>query len=147
MRPDTTAPEGAMNCERVQRDDVIESYLLGRLSDEECALFEQHYFGCARCFDEVRVLKAIQRELPQVERELEVRTTRPVFRWASYRPSSPTGPLTVCRFSRVCSDTIYISNRDGTSTAMAPDESGTYVSRPSGRLRRCRERLGKRRGL
>ena len=36
-----------MNCGRVTREEIIESYLVGRLSDEDRDAFEAHYFECA----------------------------------------------------------------------------------------------------
>ena len=52
-----------MNCSTVARDEILEGYLLGRLSEEDREAFEEHYFECARCFDDLQSLEAIRAEL------------------------------------------------------------------------------------
>ena len=32
-----------MNCDRVAREEILENYLMGRLSDEDRDSFEQHF--------------------------------------------------------------------------------------------------------
>lgn len=52
-----------MDCDRVAREELLESYLLGRLREEDCQALEEHYFECARCFDDLQSLQAIRAEL------------------------------------------------------------------------------------
>lgn len=40
-----------MNHQFIEEQDVIERYLLKRLSQEEAEKFEEHYFQCDQCFD------------------------------------------------------------------------------------------------
>jgi tetratricopeptide (TPR) repeat protein len=96
-----------MDCESVARGEIVENYLLGRLSEEDREAFEEHYFECARCFDELRALQAVQAELRRPDTKFESRTARPFLRWApaalaaaavlvvavvvSMRSTSPTG--------------------------------------------------------
>jgi tetratricopeptide (TPR) repeat protein len=54
-----------MGCDMARREEILEGYLVGRLSIEESEAFETHFFECARCFDELQTLQAIQRELRQ----------------------------------------------------------------------------------
>jgi tetratricopeptide (TPR) repeat protein len=54
-----------MDCARVAREEIAERYLVGGLSDEDRNAFEEHYFECARCFEELEALQAIQTELRQ----------------------------------------------------------------------------------
>ena len=49
-----------MNCEAVQTGNVAERYVLGGLSEPERNAFEEHYFECDRCLDEVRMLQSLQ---------------------------------------------------------------------------------------
>jgi hypothetical protein len=51
-------------------DEQIDAYLLKRMDEEEARSFEEHYFNCPRCFDEVarrdeliRVIKTRGREI------------------------------------------------------------------------------------
>ena len=44
--------EMMIDCDMVQRDDMIDRYILHQLSPEEEDAFEEHYFACDRCFQE-----------------------------------------------------------------------------------------------
>ena len=59
----THSTKSPMDCDRVAREDVLESYLGDRLSPEDRETFEQHYFECERCFDDLRLLESIRTEL------------------------------------------------------------------------------------
>src|SRR5437667_1484730 len=52
-----------MDCEEVKHADIIKKYLLAELSEPEQDAFEQHYFECADCFDELQTYRALQSEL------------------------------------------------------------------------------------
>jgi hypothetical protein len=43
-----------MNHEQIERQDVVERYLLRRLPPEEAQDFEEHYLGCAECCERIR---------------------------------------------------------------------------------------------
>jgi tetratricopeptide (TPR) repeat protein len=78
----TNSSKRKMDCGMVARDEICASYLLGRLSEEDRNAFEEHYFECASCFDELQTLQAIREELPRVSLELDSKTTHPFLRWA-----------------------------------------------------------------
>jgi tetratricopeptide (TPR) repeat protein len=61
----TPSAKNSMDCTIVARDEILEGYLSNALTDEDRDAFEEHYFGCARCFDELQTLKAIRDELPR----------------------------------------------------------------------------------
>ena len=64
MTADTTPSEKPpMDCDRITRDDVAQAYLLDSLSEDDRHAFEQHYFECDRCLDELRTLEAVREEL------------------------------------------------------------------------------------
>jgi len=52
-----------MTCDEIERDEIAERYLLGRLGDEEQERFEAHYFDCRRCLERLQVMEAAQTEL------------------------------------------------------------------------------------
>lgn len=79
----TNSSKGTMDCGRVAREEILESYLGGRLNEEDQDAFEAHYFECARCFDELRTLRAIREELRRAGAEVEVKTARPLAGWAA----------------------------------------------------------------
>ena len=59
-----------MDCDRVEREEIAERYLLRRLSEEDRDAFEAHYFECERCFGDVRSLEAIGEELGATDQRL-----------------------------------------------------------------------------
>ena len=73
----TNSAKGRMDCGRVTRDEIIESYLVGRLSDEDRDAFEAHYFECARCFGDLQALQAIQGELQSGGRSVRTQSDAP----------------------------------------------------------------------
>jgi tetratricopeptide (TPR) repeat protein len=52
-----------MNCQEVEERDILEGYLLDRLSGPEREEFEKHYFECGSCFSQLRTGLALQTEL------------------------------------------------------------------------------------
>ena len=63
MSGHTTHSMSPMDCDRVAREDILENYLGDRLSPDDREAFEQHYFECARCFDDLRLLESIRTAL------------------------------------------------------------------------------------
>jgi len=59
----THSAKSPMDCDRVAREDVLESYLGDRLSPDDRDAFELHYFECERCLDDLRLLESIRAEL------------------------------------------------------------------------------------
>jgi len=78
----TSSSKRGMDCGRATREEIFESYLADRLSEEDRAAFEEHYFGCPRCFDELQTLQAIREELRSHGGEFEGNAARIVPRWA-----------------------------------------------------------------
>jgi tetratricopeptide (TPR) repeat protein len=56
-----------MNCAQVKNEDFSARYLLGELSEGEQVAFEEHFFECERCFEELETLRAVQAELVESE--------------------------------------------------------------------------------
>jgi hypothetical protein len=46
--------EKPLTCELVDQNDLDRRYLEGRLSEAEAAAFEEHFFGCDRCWQLVK---------------------------------------------------------------------------------------------
>ena len=44
-----------MTCARVEEEDLETRYLAGTLAEEEAEAFEEHYFGCDRCWAAVQL--------------------------------------------------------------------------------------------
>jgi tetratricopeptide (TPR) repeat protein len=77
----TNSSKREMDCATVAREEILEGYLVGRLTEEDREAFEEHYFECADCFDDVRSLQAIQGELRQGGGQVQARQRAPSFRW------------------------------------------------------------------
>jgi hypothetical protein len=43
-----------MKCDLINRESLISKYLLNELSEDENLKFEEHYFKCEECFDELK---------------------------------------------------------------------------------------------
>jgi tetratricopeptide (TPR) repeat protein len=52
-----------MTCEEVERDELVERYVLGRLEKHEQKAFEDHYFNCSTCLERLQVVEDIRGEL------------------------------------------------------------------------------------
>jgi tetratricopeptide (TPR) repeat protein len=78
----TSSSKRGMDCDRAAREEVLESYLANRLSEEDRTAFEEHYFGCARCFDELQTLQGIRAVLSHDGAQPERNTARQVHGWA-----------------------------------------------------------------
>jgi len=52
-----------MNCKEVEEGEILEAYLLDRLSEAERDAFEQHYFACEACFAQLQTGLTMQEEL------------------------------------------------------------------------------------
>lgn len=78
----TNSSTRGMDCDRVAREDVVEGYLTQRLSDDDRRAFEEHYFECAQCFDDLRALQGIRAELQRERVGVDMEAARPIRRWA-----------------------------------------------------------------
>jgi Putative zinc-finger len=45
--------------EEIEERGIVEAYVRRQLAPEVCAAFEEHYFQCARCFDDVQVTEKL----------------------------------------------------------------------------------------
>jgi TolA-binding protein len=52
-----------MNCQEVEERDILEEYLLDRLTEPDREEFEKHYFECGTCFSQLQTRLALQTEL------------------------------------------------------------------------------------
>lgn len=89
----TNSSKEGMNCARVAREETLEAYLLGRLSEEDRNAYEEHYFECAECFDELRALQATREELSQTSGGQDSRT--PLWYWLAVVSALGTAALLV----------------------------------------------------
>jgi tetratricopeptide (TPR) repeat protein len=77
----TNSKEGGMTCERVMKENLAEQYLVGALSAPQQDAFEQHYFECPRCFEELDQHRLLQQALQQAETDIRRETVAPRPSW------------------------------------------------------------------
>lgn len=65
-----------MTCEEVERDEVAEQYVAGRLSEDDQARFEDHFFDCTACLERVRIVEQARAELSAQEHPMVWRNWR-----------------------------------------------------------------------
>jgi len=52
-----------MGCSQIEREEIIEKYLTGRLDRAGQEEFEAHYFGCSKCLEKLQVSRLLQEKL------------------------------------------------------------------------------------
>jgi tetratricopeptide (TPR) repeat protein len=73
-----------MDCDQIEREEIIEKYLTGRLDRAVQEEFEAHYFSCSKCLQKLQVSRLLQEKLweqgekilPQAQKPYRVRTGR-----------------------------------------------------------------------
>lgn len=64
-----------MDHETIERNNLIERYLLGRLAPEEAARFEEHFLDCAQCLDQLEISQRLCQGLKDVSSQEQARRT------------------------------------------------------------------------
>ena len=59
----------AMDHDFIDRNQVVERYLQGRLGDEELEAFEEHYVTCGRCLEQLETTERLRKALGGVAAE------------------------------------------------------------------------------
>ena len=77
-----------MTCDEVAKGEIVERYLLGQLDEPERDAFEEHYFECARCSDELRTYEALQVELSRTRDALVAAPGRSWMRQWAWLPAA-----------------------------------------------------------
>ncbi|MDH4270679.1 MAG: hypothetical protein OEW18_01750 [Candidatus Aminicenantes bacterium] len=80
-----------MDCDQIEREEIIEKYLTGRLGRTEQAEFESHYFSCSKCLQKLQVSRLLQEKLwekgetilPQTQKPDRVRTGRRAWAYSA----------------------------------------------------------------
>ena len=54
-----------MDCDRIEREDLTERYLAGKLTRDEQRAFESHCCSCPRCLEKLQVCRLVQEELDE----------------------------------------------------------------------------------
>jgi tetratricopeptide (TPR) repeat protein len=74
-----------MTCEEIERGDLVEEYLLGRLPAAARDAVDAHLFECDRCFERLETFRAMRRELAATAAARRAEAARPtgwVWKWA-----------------------------------------------------------------
>jgi hypothetical protein len=84
--------DSELTCAVVDAQDLDTRYLAGRLTEEEAASFEAHYFGCDRCWALVRGGAAVAAARP---RGPAIARTRREFPWRPLAMAAAIGLVAV----------------------------------------------------
>lgn len=87
-----------MKCELTDRMQMIDEYVMGKLSEKDTEAFEVHVFGCPDCLEEVRIREQMI-ELVKEERESLI---------ADYATKKPSRPFVIKDFLRGQRAWIYV---------------------------------------
>jgi len=74
-----------MICREVEEQDILEAYLLDRLTEPEREEFEKHYFECASCFSQLQTGLTVQEDLrrqPPLPKQARGASLRDAWVWA-----------------------------------------------------------------
>ncbi|MCB1055803.1 MAG: zf-HC2 domain-containing protein [Acidobacteria bacterium] len=77
-----------MDHPQIENERILDRYLVGQLSDEEEALFEEHLFACAECLEAVRWGEELRQGLRAVATEDAAKAAVAVGFWAWLRQRS-----------------------------------------------------------
>jgi TolA-binding protein len=72
-----------VNCEAARSANLAERYVLGQLSEPDLTSFEEHYYVCDRCLEEVRLLQALQSAAAVQPRPAARHPAPPKFAWVA----------------------------------------------------------------
>ena len=61
-----------MNCAELKKRNIIERYVTDELSEKEKELFEEHYFSCPKCLEELVTMQQIARGVRELAESGEI---------------------------------------------------------------------------
>ena len=116
-----------MTCEDVERHELAERYVLGRLEKDQQKAFENHYFSCAACSERLRIVEeacsALSVDAPRAR----------AGRWryvAAALAAAAALVLALRATEDQWRDSLFVSPGPGTGTSPAPSRVPASPSRP-----------------
>lgn len=82
-----------MDHPRIDEEKIVDRYLVGRLSSQEEALFEEHLFACETCLEAVEAGDELRRGLRAVAAEDATVASIGFLAWWQSRPAMPRAGL------------------------------------------------------
>ncbi|MBD3342364.1 MAG: hypothetical protein GF353_24905 [Candidatus Lokiarchaeota archaeon] len=74
-----------MDHRKIESENIIDRYVMGRLSDEEQQEFEEHFFACDKCFEKVKMRSQLADIVKQADWEQVLAPSRKpmeaIFDW------------------------------------------------------------------
>ena len=70
-----------MNCAQVERDHIIELYLANRLAEDVRLEWEEHYFHCEPCFEQLQAMNAVRVAVLEAGPPPPIERRRSVWIW------------------------------------------------------------------
>ena len=116
-----------MTCDDVERHELAERYVLGRLEKDQQKAFENHYFNCSACLERLRIVE-------EACKALKVESPRPrAGRWrrvAAVLAGAAALVLALRATEDRWRDNLFVSPGPGSGTSPAPSGSPTLPSPP-----------------
>lgn len=141
MTSDATSPlKDGMDCARVAQEDILEGYLLGKLSEEDRDAFEEHYFECAGCFDQLRTLQDLREELAHARTEPDLGARR-VFQWAAVAAFGTAASISLALVVSLYHPPAAIGGREEIRAFPQSEPTGSPSRETDGRAKATFEQL------
>ena len=103
-----------MTHDQIERGEIAELYVRGRLKDADRAAFEEHYFGCDACFEEVQRLEQFIAGVREMDLESIVEPApvpAPVIVMPVWRQPAFLGAMAACLAMGVLSGWALLVDR------------------------------------
>jgi hypothetical protein len=88
-----------MDHDYIQQSDLVDQYVMGKLTTQESEQFEEHFIDCPLCIDRLKTARDFRHglELLSLQQTIHVRSEKPEFSWAFLRIGSwKTAALAAC---------------------------------------------------
>jgi hypothetical protein len=88
-----------MDHDYIQQSDLVDQYVMGKLTTQESEQFEEHFIDCPLCIDRLKTARDFRHglELLSLQQTIHVRNEKPEFSWAFLRIGSwKTAALAAC---------------------------------------------------
>lgn len=124
-----------LDCEYVEEQNLVSGYLSGRLSEQDAEAFEKHFFGCEKCWAEVKageeIRATLQRGRARVKTPVVSNVRRgPWVRWLALAAAAAIGAAAVGTVllvrGREASDIAALARAAGTRRTTAARLTGPF---------------------
>lgn len=150
---DSDAERTVMNHETIEQQRIVDRYVMGKLSPEEAEQFEEHYFACPTCFEQVELVDTLHRGLKQKAAQDATATVQRLglLAWISRRSRALQSAMLLMLLTTIVAPAVFLMQRlehaeqallqarqpqiNTPFLTLNPERSGSSSAEPSGRIR------------